>query len=357
MPMRSHGLDRLCAVIAGVGYMFSGKWMLHLLAAGQYVAVGLAWLPLVLLLVERSIKRSSVLAATWAGVALSLVILGSHPQFTFYAGLFIGLWTLPLALEQAGQLRPGEAAWCKAASGLMRCLAMVGWSCLVAVALAAVQLLPTIEAAGQTTRGAVGMGANFVTEIRSNLLGLVGPAPESMPFVAWENRTGLTVFAMATLLLAPTLVRGQARLRLQVLVVLGLFLFAIGGSSAFSSLPAFRLFRHPSRMFLITSLPVALLMGMTTRALFDLLNTELTQRRIFGFGLFVILLVGLGSATLLYWDAWPPVGVSFLIYWASLLATFPIACWLVWSNSSGQARINVVDGSEIRPCLGHARYG
>jgi hypothetical protein len=49
---RSHGLNQSCARVAALGYMFSGKWLLHLLAAGQYVAVGLAWLPLVLLLLD-----------------------------------------------------------------------------------------------------------------------------------------------------------------------------------------------------------------------------------------------------------------------------------------------------------------
>ena len=64
---RCQDLNRTCAMVAGLGYMFSGKWLLHLLAAGQYVAVGLAWLPLVLLLLERSLSRGGLRFASWAG--------------------------------------------------------------------------------------------------------------------------------------------------------------------------------------------------------------------------------------------------------------------------------------------------
>ena len=60
---------------------------------------GVAWLPLVLLLLERSMNRGGLRSATWAGAALALVLLGSHPQFTFYAGLLIVPWTLPSALD------------------------------------------------------------------------------------------------------------------------------------------------------------------------------------------------------------------------------------------------------------------
>src|SRR5271166_157888 len=208
---RCQGLNRTCAMVAALGYMFSGKWLLHLLAAGQYVAVGLAWLPLVLLLLERSLSRGGLRFASWAGAVLALVILGSHPQFAFYAGLLILVWTLPLALEQAVALGPGVRTWRKIAVGLGRWLAAVGWCCLVALALTAVQLLPTLEAARQTTRGATGMPCETLNVLRINLFGLVGPAPESLPIMGWENRTGLTVLWIATALIAPMLAgtRGQ----------------------------------------------------------------------------------------------------------------------------------------------------
>ena len=131
------------------------------------------------------------------------------------------------------------------AVGLGRWLTAVGWCCLVALALTAVQLLPTLEAAGQTTRSATGMPSETLDVLRFNLFGLVGPAPESLPFMGWENRTGLTVLWIATALIAPILARGRARLRLQTVICLGLIVFGLGGALLFQSLPGFRLFRHP----------------------------------------------------------------------------------------------------------------
>ena len=62
-----------------------------------------------------------------------------------------------VAIEQAGLLGPGAKSWSRIARCVGRWLLSVGWCCLVALALAAVQLLPTIEAGTQTTRSAVGM--------------------------------------------------------------------------------------------------------------------------------------------------------------------------------------------------------
>jgi uncharacterized membrane protein len=94
---REQGLTRYGSFLAAVGFMFGGKWLLHLLAAGHYILVGLAWLPLVLLCLERSIRRGSLAWATAAGVVFALLILGAQPQWTFYAGIFVALWSLGTA--------------------------------------------------------------------------------------------------------------------------------------------------------------------------------------------------------------------------------------------------------------------
>jgi hypothetical protein len=328
---RSHDLNRTGATIAALGYMFSGKWMLHLLEAGQYVAVGLAWLPLVLLLLERSIKRGRLLSATWAGAAFALVILESHPQFTFYAGLFIALWTLPVALERAGALGPGDKSRGKIAAGLGRWLGAGVWCGLAALALTAIQILPTLEATRYTTRGAAGMPFDILNGCVFNVLGLVGPAPASMPIVGWENRTGLTVLWMATALLAPVLARGNARLRLQTMICFGTVIFGLGGALVFQPLPGFRLFRFPSRMFLVAALPISLLVGMVTQAMFDLLRANPSARSTLRRCLLLILLIALETTAFLCWKGGPPFGAAFLAYWGSLLVTVPAACLILRS--------------------------
>src|SRR5262249_61630069 len=96
---------------------------------------------------DRPARRSSCAWATAAGVAFALLTLGTHPQWTFYAGLLAAPWTLGTALEAAGYLG-GSGPTDR--GGLARCLgkwlAAGTWAALVAAGLSAVQLLPTLEA-------------------------------------------------------------------------------------------------------------------------------------------------------------------------------------------------------------------
>src|SRR5207253_10214258 len=102
---RYRGLGEAGAFVAALGYMFAGKWLLHILAGGHYIMTPLAWLPLVLLLLEQAIERRSVLKATWAGAIYALIVLGTHPQMTLYAGLFTALWTLGCVMGGPGARR------------------------------------------------------------------------------------------------------------------------------------------------------------------------------------------------------------------------------------------------------------
>jgi hypothetical protein len=327
---RSQELNRTCALIAAIGYMFAGKWLLHILAAGQYVMVGLAWLPFVLLLLERGVRRGGFLAATWAGVTLALVVLGSHPQLSFYSGLLIALWTLPPALEQTGALTPGGRSWRRIALALLRWSAGVAWCSFVALALVTVQLLPTMEAVAQTTRRAAGMQFNALAEFLLTTFGLVGPAPLGLPStMGWEYRTGWTVLWVATALMAPVLFRGHARRQLQAAICLGLVVFGLGGAAVFQDFPGFRLFRIPSRMFLIAALPIALLVGAVTQALFDALRSDPAMRRSLGRVLALVILVGLVSTTTVYWVRGRWLGTPLLVYWGSLMLTVPLAGWVI----------------------------
>ena len=93
---RHAGLGELAAFVAGVGYMLSPRWMLQLFVAGHTVTQGICWLPLVLLCVERAIIRRSWSWAVGGGMAYAMLILGTHPQWTFYGSLLIGFWPLRL---------------------------------------------------------------------------------------------------------------------------------------------------------------------------------------------------------------------------------------------------------------------
>ncbi|MBI1915122.1 MAG: YfhO family protein [Planctomycetes bacterium] len=265
------GLSPLGGAVAAVGYMFAGRWMMHLLGGGHYITIGLAWLPLVLLCLERAIRLGSVAWAVGAGTAFALLTLATQPQWTFYAGLFAAAWTLGTVLEEAsfhGGTRRGLLCW--AGYGALA----VG----LALALTAIQLLPTLEAAGQSSRaGGVGTEAILEGGVRVVLF-LVGPALTVEPAnLMWEDRGGLALLWLCAAVLAPVLRSG--RVRYEAAVGVGLFLFAAGGAVLLQPLPGFNLFRQPARMMVIASFPVAWLAGVSAQALFPPGGLSVEQRR------------------------------------------------------------------------------
>jgi hypothetical protein len=347
----SQGLGRTAAVVAACGYMFGGKWLLHILAGGHYIMAPLAWLPLVLLTFELSLRRRSLLWATVAGSIFGLIVLGTHPQMTLYAGVFIALWTFGPVLREMRRRgdketrRQGEAESSFgprfALSPCLRWLGFGAWTAGVAAALAAVQLLPALEAAPEASR-AVGVSAGNIAAVAvPSLLGLVGPAWTA----GWEARAGLGVFWITAALVAPLLCRAQVRY--QAAVSLLLLFFGVGGAALVQWLPGFRMFQIPVRMLMLLALPVALLAGHTTQVLFADAERGRDARRTLRRFLRPVFLAGAGlSATcaLLNFFAWQreqtAIEVSPLkwlhsldghaeIYWAVVLVAVPICFWML----------------------------
>ena len=339
---RTKNLGKMAGLVSAVGYMFAGKWLLHVLAGGHYIMIPLAWLPLMLLFLERAIERRSLLWGTWAGVVYSFIILGSHPQMTLYVGLFCAVWSLGgLFNDCAAHRQIGLVSY------IARWIFMGVWTLSVASALSAVQLLPALEAARESTRSAgVGTRGILLAAIPC-ALGLVGPGLTQ----TWEDRTGLGVLWISAALVAPFIVRRRARF--EGIFCLALVAFALGGAALFQPLPGFRLFQLPARMLMLLSLPVALLAGRTTELLLepgeDRDRAVLLYRRALPRVLLIFLFLA-GGAAYLHYLSWhqsqsgtdnaslatwlAQLDLRGQAYWLLLGVTAPVTAWLVGARNA-----------------------
>src|SRR5262245_53640982 len=254
---RHAGLGELPAFVAGCGYMLAPRWLMQLFLAGHTVTIGICWLPLVMLCVERAIERRQWAWTVGGGVAYALVILGTGPQWTLYGSLLIGLWPLRL-LTDVHLKRPL----------LLRWLAVEAIVVAIGVGLSAVQLLPTLEAAGETSR-AQGMGQSWgligAKEARGTL---IGPFPDrAATNVHWETRGGIG-FTWAILAIVGARM-GRRIARVPTVIALGMLAFALGGSVLFERVPGFGSFRMPTRMLLTLTFPIAYLASVGVQRIRD----------------------------------------------------------------------------------------
>jgi hypothetical protein len=239
------------------------------------------------------------------GVALALLILGTHPQWAFYAGVFAAAWTFPADRSRRAILR-----WLACGLGAVA----------VAVLLCAVQLLPTLEASRYSTRTGTVEASGSLSLALPTFLGLVGPSLTNDPPRTWEVRGVFAAVWLAAALAAPKLAGGRARWHLGVLI--GLLFFSLGGAALVEWLPGFGLFRVPGRMLLIATFSLAVLAGATTDALirskWDAVAWQVVKRNL-GLVVAVVALPALLAAVLGWRNSEHSVWLPGVLGWAGTL--------------------------------------
>jgi hypothetical protein len=101
------------------------------------------WLPLVLLCVEQALVRGRARLAVAAGVALGISYLGGHPQVFLFVALLTAVYLAVRGVGRAWRRPPSVRQ--ELAPALITTLAAAMVCFLSALALAAVQLLPTLD--------------------------------------------------------------------------------------------------------------------------------------------------------------------------------------------------------------------
>jgi len=133
-------------------FAFSAHSMLHLTGLGWWG--GLMWLPLILLFVDRAIRRNSFVQAMLAGVCLAAQFFcGYLPNQIYYVGAVI-LYYLFFAFRA----RRGESS--RGSTG--RLVAMMVVTLAIGLSLAATQWVPSLELLSYSNRKIVGAELGYV---------------------------------------------------------------------------------------------------------------------------------------------------------------------------------------------------
>jgi hypothetical protein len=348
------GLGRAGAWLTGLGYGLGGYFVAQVEHLNQ--AQALAWLPWLLWLYDghasREMSFSRPLGSAWRFVGLTLVIalqfLAGHTQSVFICVVGLAVYAVtPVGWELARR----QAGWRE----LVRLLGVVAGAALLGGALAAVQLVPTLELSQLSVRSG---GLPYREAVSFSLRpGLVGRAllpgwgaPLFPEFVAYIGVAGLALAVVGAWgefagggEKEPRLRSGRGMQRARrgavVLVIVGLLL-ALGGFNPFYFLlvklvPGFGLFRVPARWLVLYAVGVAGSAGLGL----DRLGAERGTRtgwsgRGWWAGLalagallaaLVLLGQGLGGAEP---DLAPPLELSSLVGWLVVVLAFGMVLYL-----------------------------
>ena len=169
---RAFKSTRAAAVVCALAYAFSGTVLMQ--HTNPPFLVGAAWLPLAVLCIDRIARLSigglfrgepggskwwSVAAVRWSvglGTLLAMMVLGGDPQMAYNVGLIAALYlTIALMRRRRGLTALKQVRWESLRSSwrpVVQAAALFGGAALVAVVLAAVQLLPAWQFAGRSDR-------------------------------------------------------------------------------------------------------------------------------------------------------------------------------------------------------------
>jgi len=143
----SHG----AASVAAIAYACGGGVVFQY--SNVVFLVGAAWLPWAALAADRTLRLKSARAAVLLGVILALMVLGGDPQAAYHVLLASGVYAIIWALSERTDIA-AESGDYSATNMLVVRVGLVGLAAAVGFLLAAIQILPSTEAAQLSERAA-----------------------------------------------------------------------------------------------------------------------------------------------------------------------------------------------------------
>ncbi|MCL4804086.1 MAG: YfhO family protein [Anaerolineae bacterium] len=357
---RTLALERVAAWLAAALFALGG----YLTAQVEHInqLQGLAWLPWFFVAVApiagpaTGQDRRALPAVVVVGALFALQLLAGHTQTAFISGVAVALWLFFHALGSFGHTGRNRTRVI-----LRPALVMLAGAGLAAL-IAAVQLLPTIELTGQSSRQG-GLSPNEVLSFSWNPLHLTRsllPGYGQSLFSEYVAFLPLTALALA--FAGGWVWRRNPAVRPWLFLLVAMLLLALGRFTplyhVLSHAPGFDLFRAPARWLAVAALAAALLAGHGWQRLYQFAASDYPTaaardrarrdlvRPLVAAGLFLALVIAWGYAA-----GWParfiPAGSEApfeyphpltLLGWLIEFALGALLLWVILGGPSDRAR-------------------
>jgi hypothetical protein len=138
----SYRQSPFAALVTGLGYALTPKLIAHIAAGHLGLTQAYAWIPLTVWLLRSTLQRPSFGRPVGCGATLAIVYL-ADPRVAFYNGLLLGAYAVYWLIRMWIRSSIGETV------RLARYLLVIP---VMAALFAAVQIVPTVELMGSSTR-------------------------------------------------------------------------------------------------------------------------------------------------------------------------------------------------------------
>jgi len=262
------GLDRVCAFVSAIIFMFSAFIITHIYAGHYSMICAAIWIPLIFLLFEMALRQKSMFYGLLTGAIFGIQLLAGHVQISYLTLIALALYLVFKCFLVLRQERDYKK--------IGRPLLIFALVLIAGISLSAIQLIPTYEFSLYSTR-AGGMSYETATSysLEPGLLPLLIDNPWAGPswvsvdmglFCFWEYASYIGILPLVLILLV-IYFRGNNRYIhfFLLLAIISVFL-ALGKYFPpywllYKAAPGFNMFRVPSRFIFLFTFAVSILAG------------------------------------------------------------------------------------------------
>ena len=280
--VRYIGLDRVCAFVSAIIFMFSAFLITHIYAGHYSMICAAIWIPLIFLLFEMALRQKSMFYGLLTGAILGIQLLAGHVQMSYLILIALAFYLVFKCFLILRQERDYKK--------IGRPLLIFALVLIAGISLSAIQLIPTYEFSLYSTR-AGGMSYEFATSysLEPGLLPLLIDNPWAGPswvsgdmgiFWFWEYASYIGILPLVLILLV-IYFKGSSRY-IQFFLLLAIIsgLLALGKYFPpywllYKAAPGFDMFRVPARFIFLFTFAASILAGFG----FNYLRGGLTQQQ------------------------------------------------------------------------------